>query len=277
MNGIKTALLMGLMTGLLLAVGSLFGNQGLVFALLFAGALNFASFWFSDKIVLRAYRAQPATAERFPRLHAIVERLCARAGLPKPALYVLPSPGANAFATGRSPRHAAVAVTAGLLQNLDETELEGVIAHELGHVRNRDILVASVSATLAGAIAMLARIVGYSMIFGGYGNRDRDGGGALGAVAMMIVAPLAAMFIQMAVSRTREYKADATGARIVGHPHGLISALQKLEHLAARVPVEASPTTSHLFIVKPLSGGLAGLFATHPPVQERIRRLQSLS
>jgi heat shock protein HtpX len=273
MNALKTTLLLGVMTGLFLAVGSFFGNQGLLIALVFAAIFNFGSYWFSDRIVLRMYRAQPATREEYPRLHEIVDRLVGRADLPKPALYVLPDAGANAFATGRNPQHAAVAVTAGLMQIMDEQELEGVIAHELAHVKNRDILISSLAATMAGAVTMLARMVGYAMMFGG-GSRDRDGGG-LSALAMMIVAPLAAMVIQMAVSRTREYKADATGAAIVGHPHGLMSALQKLEVAGQRRPTQASPTTAHMFIVKPFSGGLMGLFSTHPPMQERIRRLSA--
>ena len=276
MNALKTTTLLGVMTGLLMAIGSFFGNQGLVIAMGLAVVFNFGSYWFSDKIVLKMYRAQPADPSQFAALHSAVERLAGRAELPKPTIYVLPSPGANAFATGRNPQHSAVAVTADLLQLLDEQELEGVLAHELAHVKNRDILVSSVAATMAGAITMMARMVGYAAMFGG--GRDRNSsGGALGALAMMIVAPLAAVVIQMAVSRTREYKADATGAQIVGHPHGLMSALQKLEHASQRVPIQASPTTAHMFIVRPLSGGLMGLFATHPPMQERIRRLRNLS
>ena len=276
MNVLKTTALLGVMTGLLLAIGSFFGNQGLVIAMGLAVVFNFGSYWFSDKIVLKMYRAQPADPNQFGALHAVVERLAGRAGLPKPAIYVLPSPGANAFATGRNPQHSAVAVTAGLLQMLDEQELEGVVAHELAHIKNRDILVSSIAATMAGAITMMARMVGYAAMFGGGRNRD-GGGGALGALAMMIVAPLAAIVVQMAISRTREYKADATGARIVGHPHGLMSALQKLERASQRVPMQASPTTAHMFIVRPFSGGLMSLFATHPPMPERIRRLHNLS
>ena len=211
MNTLKTTALLGAMTGLLMAIGSFFGNQGLVIAMGLAVIFNFGSYWFSDKIVLKMYRAQPADPSQFAALHAAVDRLAARAELPKPAVYVLPSPGANAFATGRNPQHSAVAVTSGLLQMLDEQELEGVLAHELAHIKNRDILVSSIAATMAGAITMMARMVGYAAMFGG--GRDRDGGGgALGALAMMIVAPLAAMVIQMSVSRTREYRADATGA-----------------------------------------------------------------
>jgi len=276
MNTLKTTALLGVMTGLLMAIGSFFGNQGLVIAMGLAVVFNFGSYWFSDKIVLKMYRAQPADPGKFAALHAVVDRLASRAELPKPAVYVLPSPGANAFATGRNPQHSAVAVTEGLLQLLDEQELEGVLAHELAHVKNRDILVSSIAATMAGAITMMARMVGYAAMFRGGRSRE-GGGGALGALAMMIVAPLAAMVIQMSVSRTREYKADATGARIVGHPHGLMSALQKLEHASQRVPMQASPTTAHMFIVRPFTGGLMGLFATHPPMQERIRRLRALN
>lgn len=273
MNGLKTTLLLGVMTGLFLAIGSFFGNQGLILALIFAAVFNFGSYWFSDKIVLRMYRAQPAEQAEYPRLHEMVDRLVGRAGLPKPALYILPDDGANAFATGRNPSHAAVAVTSGLMRLMDEQELEGVIAHELAHIKNRDILISSLAATMAGAVTMLARMVGYAAMFGG-GDRDRGGNG-FAALAMMIVAPLAAVVIQMAVSRTREYKADATGAAIVGHPHGLMSALQKLEMASQRRPTQASPTTAHMFIVKPFSGGLMGLFSTHPPMQERIRRLSA--
>lgn len=275
MNGLKTALLLGAMTGLFLAIGSFFGNQGLILAFGFALVFNFGSYWFSDKIVLRMYKAQPAEPERFPALHRMVEQLAARAGIPKPDIYVIPSPGANAFATGRNPKHAAVAFTQGILELLDEQELEGVAAHELAHVKNRDILVSTIAATMAGAVTMLARIVGYSAMFGGYGGRERNAGGALGALAMMIVAPLAAILIQMAISRTREYKADASGAGYVGHPHGLASALQKMEHAAKSRPVQASPATAHMFIVKPLSGGVMSLFSTHPPMEERIRRLRN--
>lgn len=272
-NVLKTTLLLGAMTGLLLAIGSLFGDQGLVMALGIATLLNIGSYWFSDKIVLRMYRAQPATAERYPVLHRVTERLVARAGLPMPALYVLPSPGANAFATGRNPQHSAVAVTEDLLRLLDEQELEGVVAHELAHVRNRDILTASVAATLAGAVTIMARMLGYSAMFGG--GRDREGGG-LGALAMLILAPIAAMVVQMAVSRTREYAADATGARMAGHPYGLIGALEKLDAVSRRLPTQSTPATAHMFIVQPLAGGMGRLFATHPPMAERIRRLREV-
>lgn len=273
MNGFKTVLLLGLMTGFLLAIGSLFGQRGLLMALVFAAVMNLGSYWFSDKIVLRMYGAQPADPARFPELNAMVADLATRASLPMPKVYILPNAGLNAFATGRNPDHAAVAVTQGLLQALDRGELEGVIAHELAHIRNRDILISSIAATVAGAVTVLARIVGYGAMFGG--GRDRDGGGAFGALAMMILAPLAALLIQMAISRTREYSADATGAEIVGHPDGLVAALRKLDRAAQRVPVQASPATAHMFIVKPFSGGMMKMFSTHPPMEERIRRLQA--
>ena len=278
MNGIKTVLLLGTMTGLMVAVGSFFGQSGMLIAFGLAVVMNFGSYWFSDKIVLKMYRAQPVDENSQPQLHRITRNLVGRAGLPMPALYVLPTDGANAFATGRNPDHAAVAITAGLLHRLDEQELEGVIAHELAHIKNRDILISSIAATVAGAITMLARFVGYSAMFGGGiggGSRDRNGGGALGAIAMMIVAPLAAMLVQMAISRTREFKADATGAAMAGQPHGLISALQKLDSVARVAPTQASPATAHMFIVKPFSGrGLGNLFATHPPMEARIARLR---
>jgi len=273
MNSLKTTLLLGLMTGFLLAIGSLFGQRGLLMALVFATLFNIGSYWFSDKIVLRMYGAQEADPSRHADLHGMVADLATRASLPKPRVYILPSDGANAFATGRNPEHAAVAVTQGILQLLDRGELEGVLAHELAHIKNRDILISSIAATMAGAVTMMARMIGYSAMFGG--GRDRDGGGAFGALAMMILAPLAAMVIQMAVSRTREYSADATGARIVGHPNGLISALQKLDQSARRAPLQASPATAHMFIVKPFTGGMSSLFSTHPPMDERIRRLQA--
>ena len=272
MSSFKTTLLLGLMTALILVIGSQFGQQGLILAFCFAALMNFGSYWFSDKIVLRMYRAQPAEPEHYPALHATVQRLATNAGLPIPAVYVLPTPGANAFATGRNPQHAAIAVTASLLEGLDERELEGVIAHELAHIHNRDILISSIAATLAGAITLIARFVGYSAMFGG---RHRDGGNALGALAMMIVAPLAAVVIQMGISRTREFKADAIGARIAGQPDGLISALRRLESIGKHMPTQASPATSHMFIVKPLSGGgLMSLFSTHPPIEDRIQALQ---
>jgi len=274
-NYIRTALLLGLLTGLILVCGHLLGGRtGMIFALGLGAVMNFGSYWFSDKIVLATYRAKPVTEAEAPQLHAIVDGLVARAGLPKPKLYVLPQKAPNAFATGRNPSHAAVAVTHGLLELMDREEVEGVIAHELAHVKNRDILISSIAATIACAIALLATMARWGAIFGGVGGRDDRQGGLLGLLAMAIVAPLAAMVIQMAVSRSREYAADATGAAIAGNPHGLARALEKLGRYSKRVPMNASPATSHMFIVMPLSGrGLMNLFSTHPPVEERIRRL----
>jgi heat shock protein HtpX len=276
-NYLKTTLLLGALTGLILVCGALLGGRtGMIVALVVAAGMNFATYWFSDKIVLARYGAKPVDEQEAPRLHAMLDGLCARAGLPKPKLYVLPERSPNAFATGRNPEHAAVAVTAGLLETMEQEEVEGVIAHELAHVKNRDILIASVAATIAGAITMLASFARFGAIFGGFGNGrdgDRDGG-VLGTLAMAIIAPIAALVIQMAVSRSREYAADATGAQIAGNPHGLARALGKLDELGRRRPMEVSPATSHMFIVMPLSGrGLTNLFSTHPPVEERIRRL----
>lgn len=277
-NHIKTVLLLGLLTGLIVVCGGAMGGRGgMVLALGFAAVMNLGAYWFSDRIVLAMHRAQPVSAAEEPRLHGIVDRLVARAGLPKPKLYVLPQEAPNAFATGRNPRHAAVAVTAGLLRMMDDEELEGVVAHELGHVRNRDILIASIAATIAGAITMLASMARFAAIFGGAGGRDdREGGagGALGLLAMAILAPIAALVIQMAVSRSREYAADSTGARFAGNPYGLARALDKLGAAAQRLPLVTSPSTSHLFIVKPFSGrAFSNLFSSHPPIEERIRRL----
>lgn len=274
-NYVKTTLLLGLLTGLIVVCGNLLGGRsGMVIALGFAAVINLGSYWFSDKLVLARYRAKPVGPAEAPRLHAIVDRLVARAGLPKPALYVLPQQAPNAFATGRNPAHAAVAVTTGLLQLMDEEEIEGVVAHELGHVKNRDILISSIAATIAGAVTMLASIARFGALFGGFGGRDERGGGIIGLLAMTILAPISALVIQMAISRSREFAADATGAKIAGQPHGLARALEKLGHYSKRIPLDASPASSHLFIVMPLSGrGLMGLFSTHPSIEERIRRL----
>jgi len=277
-NYVKTALLLGLLTGLIvLCGGALGGRSGMVFALAVAAVMNLGSYWFSDKIVLAMYRAQPVSEAEAPRLYSIVQRLTARAGIPMPRIFVLQERSPNAFATGRNPSHAAVAVTAGLLEMMDDEELEGVIAHELGHVKNRDILISSIAATIAGAITMLASMARWAAIFGGVGGRDdRDGdsGGALGFIFMAILAPIAAVIIQMAVSRSREYAADASGARFAGSPAGLARALEKLGRASERIPMNANPATSHMFIVKPFSGrALLNLFSTHPPIEERIRRL----
>jgi heat shock protein HtpX len=275
-NYVKTALLLGLLTGLILVCGQLLGGRsGMILALGFAAVMNLGSYWFSDKIVLAMYRAKPVSEAEAPRLHAITQRLTSRAGLPMPKLYVLPDPSPNAFATGRNPSHSAVAVTKGLLDMMDDEELEGVVAHELGHVKNRDILIASVAATIAGAITWLAHMAQWGAIFGGYGGRDdREGSNPLALLAMAILAPVAAVIIQMAVSRSREYAADQAGARFAGNPHGLARALEKLGKASGRIPMHATPATSHMFIVKPFSGqGLMNLFSTHPPLEERIRRL----
>ncbi len=276
-NALKTTLLLGLLTGLFLFLGEYFGGQsGLIIALIIAGVMNFVSYFFSDKIALAMYRAKPVSREEAPRLYGIVERLTQRTGLPMPKLFVIPNDSPNAFATGRNPSHASVAVTQGILGLLNDEELEGVLAHELGHVRNRDILISSVAATIAGAITVLARMAYFGAVFGGYGGRgDRDrGGNALGALFMLILAPIAAMLIQFAISRSREYAADATGAHITGNPYALASALKKLEAYSRRMPLVASPSTAHLFIVKPaISTELANLFSTHPPTAKRIERL----
>jgi heat shock protein HtpX len=238
--------------------------------------MNFVSYFFSDKIALMAYRAQPVTRDQAPRIYGIVERLTGRAGLPMPKIYVIPTESPNAFATGRNPKHASVAVTQGILGLLNDDEMEGVLAHELGHVRNRDILISSVAATIAGAITISARMFAWGAIFGGYGGRDdRDRGGGLGALFMLILAPIAAFLIQMAVSRQREYAADESGAHLTGNPYALASALQKLESYSRRVPMQATPSTAHLFIIQPLLGGVsfASLFSTHPPTAKRIERL----
>src|SRR5690348_6415907 len=275
-NALKTTLLLGLLTGFLLFIGDYFGGQnGLVIALLIAGVMNFVSYFFSDKIALAMYRAQPVTREELPRAYQIVERLTQKVGLPMPKIYVITTDSPNAFATGRNPSHASVAVTQGILQLLNDEELEGVLAHELGHVRNRDILISSIAATLAGAITFIARMGYWAGMFGGFGGRDNDReGGGLGALLMLILAPFAAMLIQLAVSRSREYQADASGAHYTGNPYALASALQKLDAYSRRLPMAATPSTAHLFIVQPLLGmNFGSLFSTHPPIAKRIERL----
>ena len=277
-NTIKTAFLLTAMTLFVLFVGDLIGGRnGMIYALIFAGVMNFVSYFFSDKIALAMYRAQPVTREELPRAYDVVERLTQRVGLPMPKIYVIPTDSPNAFATGRNPRHASVAVTQGILNLLSDEELEGVLAHELGHVRNRDILISSVAATLAGAVTMLARMGYYAELFGyggGSDSRDRRGG-ALTGLLMLILAPFAAILIQLAVSRSREYAADETGAYFTGNPYALARALQKLDAYSKRTPMVASPSTAHLFIIQPLVGGdvLANLFSTHPPIYKRIERL----
>jgi heat shock protein HtpX len=274
-NGLKTALLLGLLSGLLLAIGQwLGGANGMVIAFVFAVVMNFGSYWFSDKIVLRMYNAQEVGPD--DRLYKIVERLARQAGLPMPRVYVIPDPSPNAFATGRNPSHAAVAATQGILQILNDNELEGVLAHELAHVKHRDILTSSIAATIAAAIMMMARMAQFAAIFGGYGGgRDRDrGSNPIALLATIILAPLAAMLIQMAISRSREYSADAGGAQITGNPYGLADALRKIDAVSKRVPLEANPATAHLFIIKPFTSAfLSSLFSSHPPTEDRIRAL----
>jgi heat shock protein HtpX len=275
-NGLKTALLLGLMSGLLLAIGEFLGGaNGLLIAFIFAAVMNLGSYWFSDKIVLRMYKAQEVGTGH--RLYMMVERLARQAGLPMPKVYVIRDPSPNAFATGRNPQHAAVAATEGILQILTDTELEGVLAHELAHVKHRDILISSVAATIAAAIMMAARTAQYAAMFGGYGGRGegRDrGNNPIALLAMIILAPLAAGLIQMAISRSREFSADAGGAQIAGNPYGLADALRKIDAVAKRVPLDANPATAHMFIVKPFSGaGLMSLFSSHPPTEDRIRAL----
>jgi len=271
-NTFKTALLLTAMTLLLLVLGQAFGGQrGMFMALIFAGIMNFVSYFYSDKIALAMYRAQPVTREQLPRVYDVIERLTQKVGLPMPKIYVIPTDSPNAFATGRNPSHASVAVTQGILNLLNDEELEGVLAHELGHVRNRDILISSIAATIAGAITYIAR---FGFFFGGMGDRDERRGGGMTGLLMLIVAPIAAMLIQMAVSRSREYEADHTGAGFTGNPYALASALSKLDAYSKRVPMVATPSTAHLFIVQPLLGiNFGNLFSTHPPIAARIERL----
>jgi len=274
-NAFKTALLLTVLTLLLLFLGRAFGGQqGMLIALIFAAVMNFVSYFFSDKIALAMYRAQLATREDLPRVYGVVERLTQRVGIPMPKIYVIPTDSPNAFATGRNPSHASVAVTQGILNLLNDEELEGVLAHELGHVRNRDILISSIAATIAGAITYLAQMGKFAMIFGGVNRDDRDRGGGLAALLMLILAPIAAMLIQLAVSRSREYEADSTGARFTGNPYALASALSKLDTYSRRIPMVATPSTAHLFIIQPLLGmNFGSLFSTHPPIAKRIERL----
>jgi heat shock protein HtpX len=279
-NSLKTALLLGLLTGIILGIGQMFGgSQGLVIAFVFALALNLGSYWFSDKIVLAMYQAREVGLNEAPELYHIVQNIALRAKLPMPRLYIIPSESPNAFATGRDPRHAVVAVTEGILRIMNREELEGVIAHELSHVTNRDILIGSIAATLAGVIMMLANMARWAAIFGVGRERDEEGGGGvLGLILMSILAPIAAILIQMAISRSREFLADSTGARTVGNPLGLASALEKLARGSEMVPMEARPETAHMFIVSPLTGGsFLNLFSTHPPIEERIQRLRAMA
>jgi len=274
---LKTGFLLVLLTGIFLLVGDAAGGRnGMVLAFGFAVLMNAGAYWFSDKIVLRMYGAQEVSEAEAPELHGIVRRLATAAKLPMPRVYLIPNDSPNAFATGRDPAHAAVAVTRGITRILSREELEGVLAHEMAHVRNRDILIGTVAATLAGAVMMLARFAQFAAIFGGGGDRDREGGG-LGLLAMAILAPIGALLVQMAVSRSREYQADESGARFCGNPESLASALEKISYASKRVPLEASPATAHMFILSPLSGGgLRSLFSTHPPVEKRVERLRTM-
>jgi len=282
MRAIKTLFLLTALTLLLVLGGeAIAGQRGMTIALFMAVVMNGGAYFFSDKIALMSSGAQPVSREELPRLYTVMERLTAKAALPMPKLYVIPQPAPNAFATGRNPSHASVAVTAGLMELMSDDELEGVIAHELSHVRNYDILITSIAATLAGAITWIASMGRWAMIFGGFGGSrdDERGGGGLAALLMLIVAPIAALLIQLGISRQREFSADASGARMVGHPYGLISALEKLGAYNNRIPMDVSPATASLFIVAPLSAGqvFTGLFSTHPPLSERIAVLRSMT
>lgn len=276
MNALRTAFLLTTLTLILVFVGQMVGGRsGAMVFFFLAVVMNFGAYWFSDKIVLKMYRAQPISPSDAPRVYSMVQELATSAGLPMPRVYLIPNDSPNAFATGRNPQHAVVAVTNGILNLLSEDELRGVLAHELAHIKNSDMLIGSIAATLAGAVSMLAMVARWGAIFGGFGGRDDDNGGIIGLLAAMIVAPIAAMLIQMAVSRSREYGADAMGSQIAGSPYGLANALAKLESGAQRRPLKANPASAHLFIVNPLRGkSVWNLLSTHPPIQERIRRLR---
>jgi heat shock protein HtpX len=275
-NRIRTTILLAVMTALIIWIGQYFGGQqGMIIALLIAAGMNFFSYWFSDKIVLKMYRAQEVSPQQAPQIYEMVKSLTGPAELPMPKIYMIPKEAPNAFATGRNPEHAVVAVTQGLLNIMDHDEVKGVLAHELAHVKNRDILIGSIAATMAGAIMVLANMARFSALFGGRGGDGDRGGGAIGLIAMSIMAPFAAMIIQMAISRSREYLADSTGARFAGSPEGLARALEKLGQYSKSLPLNASPSTAHMFIVNPLSGrSMMSLFSTHPPLEERIARLR---
>ncbi len=276
MNAMKTAFLLTLMTVVLVLVGGRYGGRnGMILAFAVSLGMNFFSYFYSDKLALAMYKAQPVTREQLPRAYEVVERMTQRVGLPMPKIYIIPSDSPNAFATGRNPAHASIAVTQGILQLLNDDELEGVLAHELGHVRNRDILTSSIVASLAGAITMLSRFAYFAQLFGGGGSRDDRRGGGLSGLFMIILAPIAATLIQLWISRTREFEADATGAHITGNPNALASALEKLDMYSKRIPMQASPSNAHMFIVAPMLGGasFANLFSTHPPIAQRIERL----
>lgn len=279
-SSLKTAFLLAVLTLVFVYIGNLLGGTtGMTIAFGIALVINFVSYWFSDKIVLAMYRAKEVTPEEAPRLYEMVRNVATQTGIPMPKVYIIPTPAPNAFATGRNPNNAAVAVTEGLLKLLEPNEVEAVIAHEIGHVTNRDILIGTIAATLAGAIGYLAHMAQWALIFGGFGrSNDNEGHGNLvGSLAMIIVAPIIALVIQLAISRAREYKADETGARLTRRPLDLASALKKISYGAEKIPLDANPGTAHMFIMNPLRGGLAGLFSTHPPVEERVARLEKLS
>jgi len=277
-NQLKTGLLLGLLTAIILLFGKMLGGQtGLIFAFILAVAMNVGSYWFSDRIVLSMYKARELGQTDAPALHRMVEELTSKAGMPKPRIFLIPQEAPNAFATGRSPNNSVVAVTEGIMHLLSPEELKGVLAHEIGHIKNRDILIQSVAATLAGVIMFVSSMIKWAAIFG-MGGSDEEGGNPLLAIVLAIVAPIAAMLIQMAISRSREYLADRTGAQLSGNPRHLAGALEKLDAYSRRLPMkQGSPATAHMFIVNPFSGqNLANLFSTHPPVQERIQRLMAL-
>ncbi|GAB4408929.1 MAG: zinc metalloprotease HtpX [Thermodesulfovibrionales bacterium] len=278
MNNIKTMFLLVLLTLILVWAGAAFGGkQGMTIALIFAIGMNFFAYWFSDKIVLRMYGAKEVTEAEAPELFGIVRRLTQKAQMPMPRIYIMEEDQPNAFATGRNPKHAAVAVTTGIMRILSHDELAGVIGHELSHIRHRDILISTIAATIAGAISYLAQMAQWAAIFGHRGDDD-EGGSPIAALVMMIVGPIAALIVQMAISRSREYAADEGGARLAGNSRYLSSALRKLDFASKKVPMDANPATSHMFIVNPLSGGgLLRLFSTHPPIEERIARLEAMS
>jgi len=278
MGGLKTTFLMALLAGLLVAAGSLIGGQsGATIALMFALVMNLGAYWFSDKIVLAMYHAKQVTEAEAPELHSMVRTLATKAQIPMPKVYIIDTPTPNAFATGRNPQHAAVAVTTGILKILNREELTGVMAHELSHVLHRDILISTVAATFGGAISYLAHMAQWAMIFGGGNRDDREGANPIGTLLVIIVAPIAAMLIQLAISRSREYSADEGGAGLVGNPLALASALRKIHQGVQQIPMEANPATAHMFIMSPLTGGgITKLFSTHPPVEERIARLEAM-
>ena len=279
MNALRTTFLMALLTVLLvMAGGAIGGRHGMTLALIMAGVMNLGSYWFSDKIVLAMYGAQEVTEADYPEFFGLVRQLAVQAAIPMPRVYIIQSETPNAFATGRNPEHAAVAATTGIMRILTRDELLGVMAHELSHVKHRDILISSVAATIAGAIAYLAHMAQWAAIFGGGRDRDEEGGGTLGLIVMAIVLPIAAMLIQMAISRAREYEADKGGAQVSGHPLYLASALRKLQMANQQIPMQANAATAHMFIVNPLTGGgLMSLFSTHPPLEERVRRLEEMA